>query len=85
MDPAYQLIVKYLLPDYTHSFSIDWQQVCFNKPRNFQELSNTELMQEIETLHKWMNGKGISSMEPGKFTENKEKLQNLMEEKDKHI
>ena len=42
-------------------------------------------MQEIETLHKWMNGKGISSMAPGKFSENKEKLQNLMEEKDKHI
>ena len=37
----------------------------FNMPRNFQELSNTELMQEIETLHKWMNGKGISSMEAG--------------------
>ena len=61
------------------------QQVCFNMPRNFQELSNTELMQEIETLHKWMNGKGISSMEPSKFSENKEKLQNLMEEKDKCI
>ena len=32
-----------------------------------------------------MNGKGISSMEPGKSSENKEKLQNLMEEKDKHM
>ena len=36
-------------------------------------------------MHKWMNGKEISSMEPGKFSENKEKLQNLMEEKDKCI
>ena len=54
-------------------------------PRNFQELSYTELMQEIEILHKWMNGKEISSMEPGKFSENKEKLQNLIEEKDKCI
>ena len=61
MDPACQLIVKYLLPDCTHSFSIE----------------------EIDTLHTWMNGKGISSMEPSKFSENKEKLQNLMEEKDK--
>ena len=32
-----------------------------------------------------MNGKRISSMEPGKFSENKEKLRNLMEEKDKRI
>ena len=54
-------------------------------PRNFQDISNTELMQEIETLHKWMNRKGISNMEPGKFSENKEKLQNLKEEKDKCI
>ena len=45
-------------------------------PRNFQNLSNTELMQEIESV-KWMK--------PSKFSENKEKLQNLMEEKDKHI
>ena len=54
-------------------------------PRSFQELFNTELMQEIETLHKWMNRKGITSMEPGKFSENKERLQNLMQEKDKCI
>ena len=53
-------------------------------PRNVQNLSNTELMQEIESV-KWMNEKGRSSIEPSKFSKNKEKLQNLMEEKDKHI
>ena len=41
-------------------------------------------MQEIESV-KWMNGKGRSSIEPSKFSKNKEKLQNLMEEKDTRI
>ena len=41
-------------------------------------------MQEIESVE-WMNGNGRSSMEPSKFSKNKEKLQNLMGGKNKHI